>query len=114
MPGKDLQDPATWRVPPLCSLKHLHAATKVHDWTVRVLDPLLNLFRTTGHIVQSQHQVTVSAGQLRGDVEIKSYLQDDAGHHSLVFDLYITHDRIGSSCQWPRAAEQFAITSSGP
>ena len=30
-------------------------------------------------------------------MEIKSYLQDAAGHRSLVFDLSITHDRIGSS-----------------
>ena len=33
--------------------------------------------------------MTASAGQRRGDVEIKSYLQDAAGHRS--------HDRIGSS-----------------
>jgi len=26
LPGNDLQDPATWSVPPLCALKHLHAA----------------------------------------------------------------------------------------
>ena len=26
LPGNDLQDPATWSVPPLCTLKHLHAA----------------------------------------------------------------------------------------
>ena len=26
LPGKDLQDPATWSIPPLCMLKHLHAA----------------------------------------------------------------------------------------
>jgi len=32
------------------------------------------------------------------DVEIKSYLRDAAGSRSLVFDLSITHDRIGSSC----------------
>ena len=38
-------------------------------------------------------------GRRRGDVEIKSYLQDAAGHRSLVFDLSITHDRIGSSSQ---------------
>ena len=31
-------------------------------------------------------------------MEIKSYLQDAAGGRSLVFDLSITHDRIGSSC----------------
>jgi hypothetical protein len=41
--------------------------------------------------------VTARAGQRRGNVKIKSYLQDEAGHHSLVFDLSITHDRIGSS-----------------
>jgi hypothetical protein len=69
-------------------------ATKAHDWAVGVLGPL---FRTAGHTVRSQHQVTASAGQRRSDVEIKSYLQDAAGHRSLVFDLSITHDRIGSS-----------------
>ena len=62
--------------------------TKTHDWAVGVLGPH---FRTAGHTVRSQHQVTAS------DVEIKSYLQDAAGHRSLVFDLSITHDRIGSS-----------------
>ena len=42
--------------------------------------------------------MTASAGQRRGDVEIKSYPQDAAGRRSLVLDLSITHDRIGSSC----------------
>jgi hypothetical protein len=37
--------------------------------------------------------VTASAGQRRGDVEIRSYLQDAAGRRSLVFDLSMTHDR---------------------
>jgi hypothetical protein len=69
--------------------------TKAHDWSVGVLGPL---FLTAGHTVSSQHQVTASAGQRRSNVEIKSYLQDTAGHSSLVFDLSITHDRIGSSC----------------
>ena len=54
---------------------------------------------SAGHTVRSQRQVTASAGQRRSDVEIKSYLQDAAGHRSLVFDLSITHDRIGSSCR---------------
>ena len=40
----------------------------------------------------------IPTSQRRGDVEIKSYLQDAAGSRSLVFDLSITHDRIGSSC----------------
>jgi hypothetical protein len=70
-------------------------ATKAHDWAVGVLGPL---FRTAGHVVCTQHGVTASAGQRRGDVEIHSFLQDAAGRRSLVFDLSITHDRIGSSC----------------
>ena len=41
--------------------------------------------------------VTASAGQRRGDVEIKNYLQSQAGRRSLVFDLSIAHDRFGSS-----------------
>ena len=46
-------------------------ATKAHDWAVGVLGPL---FLTDGHTVNSQHQVTASAGQWHCDVEIKSYL----------------------------------------
>jgi hypothetical protein len=41
--------------------------------------------------------VTVSAGHLHGDVEIREYLRDAAGSRSLVFDLSIVHDRFGSS-----------------
>ena len=51
-------------------------ATKAHDWAVGVLGPL---FRSAGHVVRSQHQVTASAGQRRGDVEIREYLRDAAG-----------------------------------
>jgi hypothetical protein len=40
-------------------------------------------------------------GQRRGDVELRSYddddVQDAAGCRSLVFDLSMTHDRFGSS-----------------
>ena len=78
-------------------------ATKAHDWMVGVLGPL---FRTAGHTVRTQHGVTASAGQRRGDVELRSYLQDAAGRRSLVFDLSMTHDRFGSS--------RFAIASTGP
>jgi hypothetical protein len=46
----------------------------------------------------AHNSVTASAGQRRGDVEVRSYLRDAAGSRSLVFDLSITHDRIGSSC----------------
>jgi len=67
---------------------------------VGVLGPL---FR---HTVRTQHGVTASAGQRRGDVEIRNNLRQ-AGSLSLVFDLSIvllvlkctsiTHDRFGSS-----------------
>ena len=72
----------------------LTGATKSHDWMVSVLGPL---FRTAGHIVRTQHGVTASTGQRRGDVEIRNYLRDQAGSRSLVFDLSIAHDRFGSS-----------------
>ncbi len=55
------------------------------------------LFRTAGHAVCTQHGETASAGQRRGDVEIRNYLQDSAGRQSLVFDLSMTHDLLGSS-----------------
>jgi hypothetical protein len=70
-------------------------ATKAHDWAVGVISPL---FRSAGHVVRTQHGVTASAGQRRGDVEVRHYLHDAAGSRSLVFDLSITHNRIGSSC----------------
>ena len=63
---------------------------------VGVLAPL---FRTAGHAVRMQHGVTASAGQRRGHVEIRSYLQDAAGCRSLVFDLSMTHNSFGSSSQ---------------
>jgi hypothetical protein len=69
-------------------------ATKTHDWMVGVLGPL---FRTAGHTVRTQHDVTASAGPRCGDVEIRNYLQDTAGRRNLVFDLSMTHDRFGSS-----------------
>ena len=64
-------------------------ATKAHAWMVSVLGPL---FRTAGHTVRTQHGVTASAGQRRGDVEIRNYLRDSAGPLSLVFDLSIAHN----------------------
>jgi hypothetical protein len=69
-------------------------ATKAHDWMEGALGLL---FRTAGHTVRTQHGVTASAGQRRGDVKIRSYLQAAAGRRSLVFDLSMTHDRFGSS-----------------
>jgi hypothetical protein len=53
--------------------------------------------RHAGHTVRTQHGVTTSACERRGDVEIRNYMRDQAGSRSLVFDLSITHDRYGSS-----------------
>ena len=73
-------------------------ATKAHDWMVKLLVSVLGpLCRTAGHVVRTQHGVTASAGQRRGDVEIRNHLRDQAGRRSLVFDLSIAHDRFGSS-----------------
>jgi hypothetical protein len=54
------------------------------------------LFRTAGHLVRTQHGVTASAGQRRGDVEVRSFLRSSRSR-TLVFDLSITHDRFGSN-----------------
>jgi hypothetical protein len=72
-------------------------AIKAHDWMVSVLGPLF--CTADGHTVRTQHGMTASAGQQRGDVEIRdsNYLRDSAGPRSLVFDLSIAHDRFGSS-----------------
>jgi hypothetical protein len=91
--ANDAFDPNLWATFVSTTLAH-SGATKAHDWMVSVLGPL---FRTAGHIVRTQHGVTASAGQRRGDVEIRSFLQDAAGRRSLVFDLSMTHDRYGSS-----------------
>jgi hypothetical protein len=63
-------------------------ATKAHDWLVGVLGPI---FRTAGHTVCTQHGVKASAGQRRGDVEIRRYLQDAAGRRSLVHLFFPRH-----------------------
>jgi hypothetical protein len=55
------------------------------------------LLRTAGHTVRTQNGVMASAGQRRGDVEIRNDMRDQAGSRSLVFDLSITLDRYGSS-----------------
>ena len=60
---------------------------------VSVLGPL---FRTAGHTVRKQQGVTASAGQRRGDVEIRNYLRDQAGSLSLVFDLLITQPPLAN------------------
>jgi hypothetical protein len=41
---------------------------------------------------KKKHWYLVVAGQRRGDVEVGSYLRDQAESRSLVFDLSIAHD----------------------
>ena len=91
--ANDAFDPALWEtfvsttlglgVPILAALPHLGKRARA--------------VVTAGHLVRTQHDVTASAGQRRGDVEVRSYLRDQAGSRSLVFDLSIAHDRFGSS-----------------
>ncbi len=77
---------------------HLNTCTthsgvkKAHDWMV---DQVADLFRTT-HKVKTQH-VVKSRGQHCGDIELGGYLANETGPVSLVLDLRIAHDRVGSS-----------------
>jgi hypothetical protein len=60
-----------------------------------MVDQLADLFRTT-HNVKTQH-VVKSRGHHCGDIELGGYLANEAGPVSLVLDLRIAHDRVGSS-----------------
>jgi hypothetical protein len=111
--ANDAFDPALWttfvsttlgvEVPVFSSLPRLHISPlaecgcKNTPWSCTATKSPRVQFRTAGHIVRTQHGVTASAGQRRGDVEIRSFPQDAAGRRSLVFDLSMTHDRFGSS-----------------
>ena len=100
------------RAPALCSCKkhgvNLHGdytstctahsgAKKAHDWAVGVLGPL---FRSAGHLVRTQHGVTASAGQRRGDVEIKatSGTQRAAGAWSSTCPSHTTDSEAAATC----------------
>ncbi len=67
-------------------------AKKAHDWMV---DQVADLFRTT-HKVKTQH-VVKSRGRPCGDIQLEGYLANEAGPVSLVLDLRIAHDRVGST-----------------
>ncbi len=78
--------------------KHLNTCTahsgakKALDWMV---DQIADLFRTT-HKVKTQ-EVVKNRGQHCGDVEQVGYLENVTGPVTMVLDLRITHDRVGSS-----------------
>jgi hypothetical protein len=60
-----------------------------------MVDQLADLFRTT-HKVKTQ-QVVKNRGQYCGDIELAGYLAYETGPVTLVMDLRIAHDRMGSS-----------------
>jgi hypothetical protein len=60
-----------------------------------MVDQLADLFRTT-HKVKTQ-QVVKSRGQDCGDIELVGYLVNETDPVSLVLELRIAHDRVGSS-----------------
>jgi hypothetical protein len=76
----------------LCTFTNHSGTKKAHDW---VVDQLANLFHTT-HKVKTQ-QVVKSRGQQFGDIELGGYLANTSDPVSLVLDLRVAHDRVGSS-----------------
>ena len=70
-----------------------HSGVKqTDDWMV---DQIADLFRTTHKVITQQ--VVKIRGQNYGDVELTGYLVNTADPVTLVMDLRITHDRVGSS-----------------
>jgi hypothetical protein len=61
-------------------------------WTVH---QLADLFRTTTKV--KTQQVVKRRGQASGDIELVGYLANTTDPVTLVMDLRIAHDRVGSS-----------------
>jgi hypothetical protein len=119
LPGNDLQDSASRNAPSLCQLKSMHEGLHEAFKRSQVSPRRLPAPRTSSPLGPAPFRrnavsrssspsndpnsspcvVTASAGQRRGDVEIRNYLRDQTGSRSLVFDLSITHDRYGSICR---------------
>jgi hypothetical protein len=76
----------------LCTCTTHSGVKKSHYW---VVDQLPDLFRTT-HKVKTQ-QVVKSRGQHCDDIELPGYLTNVSVPVSLVLDLRVAHDRVGSS-----------------
>jgi hypothetical protein len=60
-----------------------------------VVDQLPDLFHTTTKV--KTQQVVKNRGHHCGDIELVGYLTNVTGPVSLVLDLHIAHDRVGSS-----------------
>jgi hypothetical protein len=78
------------RRPPYAAATAHSGATKAHDWAVGVLGPLFGQLDARSGLSTRKRPAQANG--------VRSYLRDAAGSRSLVFDLSITHDRIGSSC----------------
>ena len=76
----------------LCTCTAHSGAKKAHDWAV---DHIADLFRTKNKA--KTQQVVKSRGHHCGDIDLSGYLDNTVGPVSLVLDLRITHDRVGSS-----------------
>ncbi len=76
----------------LCTCTAHSGAKKAHNW---VAYQLPDLFRTT-HKVKTQ-QVVKNRGQHCGDIELVGYLANAADPVSLVLDLRVALNRVGSS-----------------
>jgi hypothetical protein len=76
----------------LCTCTSHSGAKKAHEWAI---DQLADLFRTT-HKDKTQ-QVVKNRGHQCGDIELPGYLVNESGPVSLVMDLRVAYDRIGSS-----------------
>jgi hypothetical protein len=90
--------------------RHHKLRTNVPPWPYVPTCHLGPLFRTAGHTVRTKHGVTASAGQRRGDVEIRNYLRDQAGSRSLVFFrrvcCLLVLNSVTSIPQWIRQPER--------
>jgi hypothetical protein len=60
-----------------------------------MVDQIPDFFRTPNKV--KTQQVVKNRGQYCGDIDLVGYLANEAGPESLVMDLRITHDRVGSS-----------------
>jgi hypothetical protein len=88
-----------------CSNSNKHTALLVRDGQTRPHRPRLVVSRSTcppisplPHANSFELGPAVINTHTQRSTAIRSFLQDAAGRRSLVFDLSITHDRIGSSC----------------
>ncbi len=75
----------------LCTCTAHSGAKKAHDWA---FDQLPDLFRTTHK--DKTHQVVKIRGHHCGDIELVGYLANTSGPVTLVLDLRVPHDRVGS------------------